>query len=60
MANVTLKAMRGWSQYNKITKIFREEIVEGIISHTNLNPSCVSSDAVTVLNPESNQKEVIL
>ena len=38
----------------------REEFFEWVISHPNINPSCVSSDIVTVLNPESNQKEVIL
>ena len=55
MSKITLKAMRGHSRYNKIIKLFREDIVEWIISHPNVKPSCVPSDIVAVLNPESNQ-----
>ena len=54
---ITLKATRGISRYNTTTKKFIEEIVERILSHTNIKPSCVSSNVVKVLNPESNQKE---
>ena len=48
--------MRGHSRYNTITKLLKEKIVEWIISNPNVNPSCVSNDVVTVLNPESNKK----
>ena len=51
--------MRCCSRYNTITKIFREGIVEQILSHPNFKPSCVSSDVVTVFKPESNQKEFL-
>ena len=46
------------SRYNTITKLQGEEIVEWIIFHPNVNPSCVSSNVVTVLNLESDHKEV--
>ena len=36
----------------------REEICERIILYPNVKPSCVSSNFVTVLNPESNINEV--
>ena len=49
MAKITLKAIRGHSRYNTIIKLFREEIVEWIISHPNVKPSCVPSDIVAVL-----------
>ena len=45
-------------RYNTIKKLQREEIVEWIISHPNVNPSFVLSDVVTFLNPISNQKDV--
>ena len=51
--------MRGHLRYNKITQQFKEEIVEWILSHTNVKPVCVSSDVVTILNPESNQIEFV-
>ena len=44
--------MRGLSKYNTIKKRLREEIVQKILYHPNKNTSCVSSDVVTVLNPE--------
>ena len=53
---ITLKSTRGCSRYNTITKWFIEEIVEWIWSNPSINPPCVSSDAITVLNTESNQK----
>ena len=46
------------SRYTMITKLWRKEIVEWILSHINVDPSCVSSDVVTVLNRDSNIKEV--
>ena len=49
--------MRGGSIYNTIKQQLRKEIVELILSHTNVKPSCVSSDVVMILKPESNQKE---
>ena len=45
------------SIYNTITKQLREEFFEWILYHTNVNPSCVPSDIVNVLNPELNKKE---
>ena len=36
-----------------------EEFFEWILFHPNVKPSCVSSYVVTVLNQESNQKEVL-
>ena len=36
----------------------REEIVKLILSHINVNPSCVSRRVFTVLNPVSNSEEV--
>ena len=56
--NFTLKLMRGRLIYSTINKPSREEIVEWILSHTNFKPLCESSDVVTIINPESNQKEV--
>ena len=58
MEKFTLKAMIISSIYKTTTKLLREECFEWIIYHTNVKPSCVSSDVDNVLNPESNQKEV--
>ena len=57
LSKITPNPTRGGSRYKKITKLLREDIVEYTLSHPNVNPSCVSSDIVTVLNPESNQKK---
>ena len=54
MKKVTLKVMRGRLRYNTITRYFREENVEGILSYPNIKPSCVSSNDVTVLNQKLN------
>ena len=51
--------MRGCSRYNTITKLLREEIIEWMLSQPNAKPSCVSSDAVTVLDKYSNQREFL-
>ena len=40
--------MSDFSIYNIIAKLLREEIVEWIMSHPNVNPSCISSDVVNV------------
>ena len=50
--------MKGHSRYNTITKRFREEIFECILSRTNAKPSFLSSDTVYVLNPVPNLKEL--
>ena len=50
--------MRGRLIYNTATKRLREESFEWILYHTDAKPSCATSDVVTVLNPESKQKEV--
>ena len=50
--------MRGCSGYNTIKERLTEEISEWILSHTNIKPSCLSRNFVTVLNQESNIKEV--
>ena len=55
----SLKGMIGLSRYNTITNIFREEIVEWLVSHTNVNPQYVSSYVVTVCDPEWNHKQLI-
>ena len=49
--------MRGCSRYNTITKQLIEVCFEWILSNLNVKPPCVSSYVVTVINPESNQKE---
>ena len=48
----TLKEMRGCLINNTIIKRLREEIVERILSHTNINPSCVPSDVINFFNAE--------
>ena len=58
IAKFPLKSIIGRSIYNKIKILSREEIVEWIISNSNVKPSCISSVVVTVLNPVSNQREV--
>ena len=50
--------MRGCSGYNTIKERLTEEISEWILSHPNIKPSCLSRNFVTVLNQESNIKEV--
>ena len=59
MKKSPLRAMRGCSRYNTITKRLREEIFGWVLSYHNYKPSFVSGDVVTVFNPESNQKEII-
>ena len=51
MKENNLKPLRGHSGYNTI-KSMGEENVEWIISHRNVNPSCVSCDVFAVLNPQ--------
>ena len=52
MTNFTLKAMRGCSIYNTITKQFREEILEWVISYPNVKLLCVLSDVVNFLTQD--------
>ena len=52
MAKITLKSMRVRSIYITITKLSREGIFECIISHPDVNPSCVSSDVIMIFKPE--------
>ena len=52
MAKITLKSMRVRSIYITIKKLSREGIFECIISHPDVNPSCVSSDVIMIFKPE--------
>ena len=58
IAKFSLKVTKGCLRYNTITKILRKAFFEWILSNPNVNLSCVSSDVIYILNPESNIKEV--
>ena len=59
MDNFALKEMSSCYRYNNATKQLKKEISEWLLYHPNVKTSCISSDEVKVLNPESKQGEVL-